>query len=466
MELYIGFWVVIGIIGFLCWAVKNFAEDNSTTNSEQRKRLDKPIIRKNDNKEDDKQYLSTAQKPLPVPKNWFPKLMRDKFKEAVEKYISVSEQINYEKRDLNDHECIIIFQDSLIVYIGIRVCNEDSLHDTELSYFFTNFYIKIEELTYNSLFKFNASAFEENFRFTCIFRFLSFSGLESYGGLLNDNFEYPDFSVFKSINNAYPELQLIKRYNKWEGIKYYFVLFDLFDDSGSVFGVKYSKNPKINGVIRKTYSEILYKEIPWLAGFKDLLEKRNQIIEKLINQGENPKEEIHRFLRYLVIQKMIKEESKVYDIANSIIDDAKNGHYSNETFELINKTESKWKSEQLVYQYCKELFGKSNVEFQYSPLFLHKMSYDVYITEYDVAIEYQGKQHFEPVEFFGGEEHFKAQRERDEKKLKLSKKNNVHLIYINYDEDISKELIIKKIAKSLKWDELTIKKYIKNYADN
>lgn len=46
MELYIGFWVVIGIIGLIGWVVKTIAEDNSTTNSEQRKRLDKPIINK------------------------------------------------------------------------------------------------------------------------------------------------------------------------------------------------------------------------------------------------------------------------------------------------------------------------------------------------------------------------------------------------------------------------------------
>lgn len=49
-------------------------------------------------------------------------------------------------------------------------------------------------------------------------------------------------------------------------------------------------------------------------------------------------------------------------------------------------------------------------------------------------IEYDGEQHFKSVEFFGGEENFKLQQERDEKKNKWCEENNVRLIRIPYTE--------------------------------
>lgn len=49
-------------------------------------------------------------------------------------------------------------------------------------------------------------------------------------------------------------------------------------------------------------------------------------------------------------------------------------------------------------------------------------------------IEYDGAQHFNPVNFFGGEEQFKKQVERDEKKNQWCKENQIKLIRINYKD--------------------------------
>jgi hypothetical protein len=78
------------------------------------------------------------------------------------------------------------------------------------------------------------------------------------------------------------------------------------------------------------------------------------------------------------------------------------------------------------------------------------MSYDIFISELNVAIEYQGKQHFEPVEYFGGREHYEKQVHRDKLKLELSQKNGVCLVYINYWEDITFESIKAKIEQGLR----------------
>ena len=66
------------------------------------------------------------------------------------------------------------------------------------------------------------------------------------------------------------------------------------------------------------------------------------------------------------------------------------------------------------------------------PSFLEGLQYDGYNEELKIAIEYHGIQHYKPVKFFGGEKRFKIQQERDEKKLRLSKLNNITLIVVPY----------------------------------
>ncbi|MBR5544359.1 MAG: hypothetical protein IKU66_02690 [Clostridia bacterium] len=46
-------------------------------------------------------------------------------------------------------------------------------------------------------------------------------------------------------------------------------------------------------------------------------------------------------------------------------------------------------------------------------------------------------------------EHFEKQVERDKLKKELSEKNGVKLVYINYDEDISTDLIKEKVERAL-----------------
>ena len=47
-------------------------------------------------------------------------------------------------------------------------------------------------------------------------------------------------------------------------------------------------------------------------------------------------------------------------------------------------------------------------------------------------IEYQGQQHYNSLEIFGGEEQFQKQKKYDIKKQEYCKKNNIKLIEIPY----------------------------------
>ena len=59
---------------------------------------------------------------------------------------------------------------------------------------------------------------------------------------------------------------------------------------------------------------------------------------------------------------------------------------------------------------------------------------------YGVCIEYQGEQHYRPIEYFGGEESFYLQQKHDQIKRNYCKHNNIKLLEIPYWEDIEKVL--------------------------
>lgn len=61
---------------------------------------------------------------------------------------------------------------------------------------------------------------------------------------------------------------------------------------------------------------------------------------------------------------------------------------------------------------------------------LGKQSLDFYLPKYNVAIECQGRQHFEIIKHFGGEDGFKKILNRDLVKNKLCKENNINILYV------------------------------------
>lgn len=63
-----------------------------------------------------------------------------------------------------------------------------------------------------------------------------------------------------------------------------------------------------------------------------------------------------------------------------------------------------------------------------------KLRFDFYIKN-KYIIEYDGKQHFQAIDFFGGEEEFYQRREHDLIKNKYCFDNNIPLIRIPYDAE-------------------------------
>lgn len=68
------------------------------------------------------------------------------------------------------------------------------------------------------------------------------------------------------------------------------------------------------------------------------------------------------------------------------------------------------------------------------------LRFDFYIPNYNLVIEYDGRQHFMPVELFGGEEGFKIQIIKDGIKNNYCKSNNINMLRIPYYENTIKTL--------------------------
>lgn len=60
------------------------------------------------------------------------------------------------------------------------------------------------------------------------------------------------------------------------------------------------------------------------------------------------------------------------------------------------------------------------------------LSYDFYLEEHNVLIEYQGEQHYRPVKHFGGSEALKVQQRHDEIKRVYAKTHGIKLLEIPY----------------------------------
>lgn len=60
------------------------------------------------------------------------------------------------------------------------------------------------------------------------------------------------------------------------------------------------------------------------------------------------------------------------------------------------------------------------------------LPFDFYLSDLNTCIEYQGKQHYEPVDLFGGEDGFEYRKQNDKIKREYCLRNNIRLIEVPY----------------------------------
>lgn len=104
---------------------------------------------------------------------------------------------------------------------------------------------------------------------------------------------------------------------------------------------------------------------------------------------------------------------------------------------------SKWRSEQELLDALVLAFPDDVVVGQGSPSWLGSQRFDVWIPTRQIAVEYNGLQHYEPVEIFGGEEGFAATKKRDELKRRKCAENDVILF------EVAEGYSLKKLVDSI-----------------
>jgi len=89
------------------------------------------------------------------------------------------------------------------------------------------------------------------------------------------------------------------------------------------------------------------------------------------------------------------------------------------------------KRNNIIFQQQKKFIGCKNKTY---------LLFDFYLPDYNIAVEYDGEQHYKSIEFFGGDSTLKETQYRDNIKTNYCYENDIILCRIKYNQDIYKEL--------------------------
>ena len=108
-----------------------------------------------------------------------------------------------------------------------------------------------------------------------------------------------------------------------------------------------------------------------------------------------------------------------------------------------------WVSETQLYKLVVCMFTDYEVIREASPDWLGNQRLDIYIPSLNLAIEYQGEQHFKPIALFGGVEGLRKTQERDRRKKHLCQKNKIKLVFFKYNESLNQENVERRLKNLL-----------------
>lgn len=385
------------------------------------------------------------------------KAMADGFEKNLTKY-------NFVTYVINDREKVYLIEDTLILYVGILriseywfgyVCDKYDYDEDKKQY---DYGLKIEELTYNSIgFMYNHSQYvkmyEEMFNEKdVLYGYLKFFRCLQFHRLPFSEKYVKEKTLISKIDELLPEIKLKNRNDLWEGLLYYFVVIEVQKKNGG-------KGICVLYTTRLPYYFIHSHIKRWIKfGFDDgMFDAVGNAVNVLCQWNDeqlNREKIIKEKMSYFYIEKFVKDKDELRKIQWNIYEDIQKNKYENFERFSYSEPENKWKNELRVYEYVKKIYKDYEVIYQHRPFYLRgstgkQMSYDIFVAGLNLAIEYQGKQHFEPIDFFGGEEGYKKTVARDKLKKEISVAKGVNLVYINYWEPITLNFIKEKIDKSI-----------------
>lgn len=143
-----------------------------------------------------------------------------------------------------------------------------------------------------------------------------------------------------------------------------------------------------------------------------------------------------------------RQPSVPYDMtwSNNLRENARKLYSEEKQFLVDNgRLDVAWKGEYEMYLLAKKLYP--DAVYQYHCEWLGRQSLDVYIPSISVGIEYQGVQHYEPIDHFGGKHAYLHRVELDNQKRQLCAINNVKLLEWKYNSPLTKSALSKRIKE-------------------
>lgn len=159
-------------------------------------------------------------------------------------------------------------------------------------------------------------------------------------------------------------------------------------------------------------------------------------VRELVESAPLEKDLITHNTLYIMFEQLV---SILFSWIDATITEAKNA------YRRSNYNQVKWVSEYKLFNLVNLWY--QDAIFQFSPIWLDKQSIDIFLPSKRLGIEYQGQQHFESVEYFGGDKHHLDNAKRDQKKLRSCKENDVTLLYWKYDQRVTFSAVSKFLNK-------------------
>ena len=78
-----------------------------------------------------------------------------------------------------------------------------------------------------------------------------------------------------------------------------------------------------------------------------------------------------------------------------------------------------------------------------------KLPFDFYLPDFNICVEFDGALHFISVQYFGGFDKLVDTQKKDKIKTDYCKNNNIKLLRIKYDENISDKMITLKLINKI-----------------
>jgi len=241
------------------------------------------------------------------------------------------------------------------------------------------------------------------------------------------------------------------------------ILFEHIDGVKNELPYQYAlRHGKTSNVVDGQYKATFnFNQPNEVAVFCKLLDHHSRqkinVFSDIYKSSEDLRDYIKEYVPFLHIDMIYGHTWSMIYYVHDIFDIFKERRYECYAFvkQLRDKAKSdlaaegvavnKWSSERTLFALLHKYYN--DAVYQYKTEWLQDLSLDMYVPSKRFAIEYQGKQHYEPVELFGGEPAFAQQIKRDDRKAVLCKENMVKIIYWPYYQAISDDILLDKLRE-------------------